>query len=69
MYSIQIDHVTYDSYKDGAAFTLADCWRELEGTGNARILCGDRVVLNNAGAASMRRQIVRRAYWDMKHKY
>lgn len=72
MYAIQIDHIIYDAWKDGRPFTLAECWRELEGTGHARILASAsnewRVVLDNAGAMTGRRLAVRKMYRDSRNK-
>lgn len=62
MYSFSIDHVHYDRYKNGRPFTLTDCWREVEGVGNARIWCGDRLVLDRAGEATMRRYRIRELF-------
>jgi len=60
MYLLQVDHVTYSGFRDGRPFTLRDCWREIEGVGNARILAGDgRVVLDRAGEMIGRRYRVR----------
>jgi hypothetical protein len=62
MYLIQIDHITYTK-SNGELFTLAECWRELEGCGNAHILSENgRVVLRNAGRQTQRRLDVRQAY-------
>lgn len=62
MYSFTIDSVEYDAYKDGTPFTLADCWREVEGVRGARIWCGNRLVVDNAGAQSGRRYEMRRRF-------
>lgn len=61
-YSFTIDSVEYDAYKDGTPFTLADCWREVHGVGNARIWCGDRLVLDRAGESTMRRHRIRERF-------
>ena len=65
-YSFSIDHITFDAYRDGTPFTLADCWRECEGVGNARIWCGDRLVLDRAGEAATRRYRIRARYQAMR---
>lgn len=66
-YSFTIDGREYDRFQDGRPFTLADCWREIEGCFNAHIWQGDRLVLRDAGSlrvrASIRTEIRSRA-WD-----
>jgi len=62
MYSFTIDGVEYDAYKDGTPFTLADCWREIAGVHNARIWCGNRLVLEQAGEVGGRRYAISRRY-------
>lgn len=62
MYSFTIDGIHYVAYKDGTPFTLADCLREVRGVGNARIWCGDRLVLDRAGEAVGRRYAIARRY-------
>lgn len=69
MYEIQIDHIRYSGYRNGAPFTLADCWRETEGVGNAKILTTTgRVVLFRAGEKTGRRLRVRRDYYEARAK-
>jgi hypothetical protein len=62
-YMIQLGPVVFDCWRDGRPFTLADCWRELDGVGAARILdCRGRVVLDRAGEHLGRRARVRAMY-------
>ena len=63
MYQIQLGPVVFDGWHDGTPFTLAECWRECRGVGQARILdCRGRVVLERAGEDTERRRRVRRMY-------
>jgi hypothetical protein len=62
MYYIQLGNITYEK-SGGELFTLAECWRELDGVGNARIVAGDgRIVLERAGDHIGRRYAVRAMY-------
>ena len=63
MYQIQLGPTVFDGWHDGRPFTLADCWRELEGVGAARILDPrGRIVLDCAGESVGRRVRVRAMY-------
>lgn len=62
MYAFSIDGIVYDAWKDGTPFTLADCWEQVHGVGNARIWCGDRLVLDRAGESVMRRHRIRERF-------
>ena len=61
-YVLELGPVTYDGWRDGRPFTLADCWRECEGVAGARILAPTgRVVLDDAGSVTVRTVNVPRA--------
>ena len=65
-YAVELGPVTYDAWRGGAPFTLAECWRECEGVRGAVIVHygahGRRVVLADAGECSGRRERVRRTF-------
>lgn len=61
-YSFTLGPVEYVGFRDGRPFTLADCWREVEGVGGARIWHGERLVLDRAGEQVGRRDRVRRMF-------